>query len=49
MSLWGNKRRHGLSLFKCKGYASFLESLKPLIEQQIENKDYAVFDSDINK
>ena len=26
-----------------KEYASFLESLKPLIEQEIEKKDYMVF------
>jgi hypothetical protein len=26
-----------------KGYASFLESLKPLIEQEIEKSDYPVF------
>jgi len=32
-----------------KEYSSFLESLKPLIEQVTDNKDYRVFGFNINK
>jgi hypothetical protein len=32
-----------------KEYSSFLESLKPSIEQVAENKDYQVFGFNINK
>jgi len=43
VSLWESKEDMDNYYANDKEYASFLESLKPLIEQEIEKSDYTVF------
>jgi quinol monooxygenase YgiN len=43
VSLWESREDMDNYYANDKGYASFLESLKPLIEQEIEKSDYTVF------
>ena len=49
MSLWETKEDMDNHYSNNKEYESLLGSLKPLVEQQVENKDYKVFGSNINK
>jgi heme-degrading monooxygenase HmoA len=43
VSLWESREDMDNYYANDKEYASFLESLKPLIEQEIEKSDYMVF------
>jgi hypothetical protein len=49
MSVWETKEDMDNYYANDKEYASFLESLKPLIEHTMENKEYEVFGFNINK
>ena len=49
MSVWETKEDMDNYYANNKEYASFLESLKPLIEHTIENKEYEVFGFSMNK
>ena len=49
ISLWETREDMDDYYSNNKEYSSFLESLKPLIEQVTDNKDYRVFDFNINK
>ena len=49
ISLWETREDMDDYYANNKEYSTFLESLKPLIEQEIEKKDYKVFGFNINK
>ena len=49
ISLWETREDMDDYYSNNKEYPSFLESLKPLIEQVAENKDYKVFGFNLNK
>jgi heme-degrading monooxygenase HmoA len=49
ISLWETREDMDDYYSNNKEYSSFLESLKPLIEQVTDNKDYRVFGFNINK
>jgi len=49
ISLWETREDMDDYYSNNKEYPSFLESLKPLIEQVTDNKDYRVFGFNINK
>jgi heme-degrading monooxygenase HmoA len=49
VSLWDTREDMDDYYANNKEYSSFLESLKPIIEQEIENKDYKVFGLNLNK
>jgi heme-degrading monooxygenase HmoA len=49
MYVWETKEDMDNYYANDKEYASFPESLRPLIEHTIENKDYEVFGFNINK
>jgi hypothetical protein len=49
MSVWETKEDMDNYYANDMEYASFLESLKPLIEHTIENKEYEVFGFSMNK
>ena len=49
ISLWDTREDMDEYYTNNKEYSSFLESLKPLIEQVSENKDYKVFGFNLNK
>lgn len=49
VSLWETKEDMDDYYANNKEYLSFLQSLKPIIEQEIENKDYEVFGFNLNK
>jgi quinol monooxygenase YgiN len=49
ISLWETREDMDEYYANNKEYSSFLESLKPLIEQVSENKDYKVFGFNLNK